>query len=242
MSRTVLIVDADHQARSHVAGILQCAGYRTECVGNLTTAARIVRERPPDLVITEIRLDGYNGLHLMATAERPLRAIVITSLTDPAIEVDARRFGADYLTKPVQTEALLTAVVRQLSRDLREALFVPARQWQRTVVRDIIVIDFDGRPARIRDVSDGGACLDVDHQRGPRLGPITVRRDGVDVRMYVAWERRLSRGHWLCGLQVASESVVRWRSVVTAIRDACTTSRTDREHVVSFFPLTRRLR
>ena len=110
------------------------------------------------------------------------------------------------------------------------------------MVRDIIVIDVNGRPARVRDVSDGGACLEVDHPRGPRLGPITVRRDGVDVRMYVAWERRLAQGHWLCGLQAASESAVRWRGIVTAIRDACLTSRADSEHVVSFFPLTRRLR
>jgi len=41
-------------------------------------AMRALATTPPNLLITEIRLDSYNGLHLIAMAPKPIPAIVIT--------------------------------------------------------------------------------------------------------------------------------------------------------------------
>ena len=65
----------------------------------------MLAESQPDLLITDVRLDAYNGLHLVAMAPRPIPAIVVTGFADPSIEADARRLGADYLVKPILVSA-----------------------------------------------------------------------------------------------------------------------------------------
>jgi DNA-binding response OmpR family regulator len=218
MARTILVVDSDPQARSTLVEILENAGYRTVSADGVATATRILQEARPDLVVTEIRLDGYNGLHLIATAPEPLRAVVVTAYADPTIESDARRFGADYLTQPVDPEALLAAVARQLSRGRDEAMFAPARQWPRIDVHDVERVDLDGRPARVVNVSDGGACLELEEWRpNEHPGPVTLRRGDVEMPMYVAWERRLAAGRWLCGVQTTTESAEPWTRIVRAV-------------------------
>lgn len=200
-----------------MGSMLEQGGYQALLADGMPTAQRMLEDDPPDLVVTEIRLNGYNGLHLIATAPTPVRAVVVTAYADPAIERDARRLGADYLTKPVDAEALLAAVARQLSRGRSEDLFMPARQSPRTAVRGRVMVDVDGIPARICDLSDSGARLELPQSpAGTEAGRVALQSEGFAGSMYVAWERQVGATLWLCGVQVSDDDAERWRAFVSA--------------------------
>ena len=69
----------------------------------------------PDLLITEIRLAAYNGLHLALRARaRGISSIVIGG-PDLLFERDAERFGARYLDVAALDE--LTPIAQRLAHD-----------------------------------------------------------------------------------------------------------------------------
>ena len=68
-------------------------------------------ESSPDLLISEVRLGEYNGLHLALRAQvRGIRAIVI-GVRDRVIQQDAAMLGATYLEDDGDTTRLHAAVL-----------------------------------------------------------------------------------------------------------------------------------
>jgi DNA-binding NtrC family response regulator len=111
----VLIVDDDGATRRGLVQLLAQAGYDATAVGTFDEARRIIGATPPDLLITDIRLEAYNGLQLILNSPRPIPTIVITGFADPVLEAEARRGGAAYLVKPVQPLELLEVVAKKLA-------------------------------------------------------------------------------------------------------------------------------
>ena len=114
----VLVVDDDAATRSGLSELLTQAGYACTAVASVQEAEEIARTDPPDLLITDIRLGGYNGLQLVFRFP-DLPAIVMTGYADPVLERDASHAGATYIRKPLNTNKLL-----QLVRDKVPALRV----------------------------------------------------------------------------------------------------------------------
>ena len=111
----VLIVDDDGATRRGLVQLLAQAGYDATGVGTFDQARRIIGASPPDLLITDIRLEAYNGLQLILNSPRMIPTIVITGFADPVLEAEARRGGAAYLVKPVQPLELLEVVAEKLA-------------------------------------------------------------------------------------------------------------------------------
>jgi DNA-binding NtrC family response regulator len=111
----VLIVDDDGSTRRGLAQLLLQAGYDATAVGTFEEARRIISVTPPDLLITDIRLEEYNGLQLILNSPRTIPTIVITGFADPVLEAEARRGGAAYMVKPVQPLQLLELVAEKLA-------------------------------------------------------------------------------------------------------------------------------
>jgi DNA-binding NtrC family response regulator len=118
MQQTVLVVDDDKATRIGLAEVLHRAGYRVVAAGTFPDAREIMRTSPPDLLITDIRLEAFNGLQLLLTSPRPVPTIIMTGFADPVIEHEARRSGADFILKPVNPEALLQLVTEKLARSV----------------------------------------------------------------------------------------------------------------------------
>ena len=111
MSRSphVLLVAPTTRIASVVSAGLQAAGLRVTIVTSFK-AARKALESSPDLLISEVRLAEYNGLHLALRAQiRGIRAVVIGVL-DLITQEDAARFGAVYLEDDGDTMRLHAAV------------------------------------------------------------------------------------------------------------------------------------
>ena len=110
MAARVLIVDDDPGTREGLAELLESAGYETIAADGFEFARWVLNTEPPDLLITDIRLGEYNGLHLIITGLAAVPAIVISGFTDPVLRSKAEELGATYLTKPLTASAVLELV------------------------------------------------------------------------------------------------------------------------------------
>jgi len=113
----ILVVEPNVRRRLTLQRVLSAIADVTAC-GDFQTARQHILAMAPDLLITNLRLRAYNGLHLMALAGAPTRAIVCMDPPDPALARAARAAGA--LVETPQHLAA-TAVSRIIAVQRRES-------------------------------------------------------------------------------------------------------------------------
>ena len=117
---SILLVDDDRQILESMSSWLRDKGYQTSVATNFTQATQQIDERPFDLVLSDIRLEGRDGFDILAHArtKRPESAVIlITGYGTAETGVDALRAGAfDLLTKPLIDKELEMAIDRALSQ------------------------------------------------------------------------------------------------------------------------------
>ncbi len=94
--RKILIVDDDDATRRGLTTLLSEAGYTVLPSASLKSAMEALAKDEPDLLITDVRLQGYNGLQLVAMSPRQIPTIVVTGFPDRMLETDAHKMGAEY--------------------------------------------------------------------------------------------------------------------------------------------------
>jgi len=130
----ILVVDDEAAQRDILGGLLRKQGYAVREVPSGAAALAVLRAEPVDLILTDVKMPAMSGLELLreARALNPeLPVVVLTAYGNVADAVVAMRDGAvDYLTKPVDIDAVLHRVRKVLegqqllaeNRALREAL------------------------------------------------------------------------------------------------------------------------
>lgn len=120
----LLIVDDDKAFRIATAALLQDAGYRVSAAPNGAEALRMIAERDYDLILSDLVMEGMNGIELLKQIRQKLPSaclIMITGFASIQTAVEAMRDGAhDYLTKPCNNDELLIKVERALAERKRE--------------------------------------------------------------------------------------------------------------------------
>ena len=116
MRPKILVVDDAASTLGALSELLTDAGYDVLAAADFDQARRQIDEGNPDLLLLDVRLGAYNGLHLairerMTHPHRPV--IIITGFPDSTLEAEARHYGAEFLEKPIGTAALL-ALIRKL--------------------------------------------------------------------------------------------------------------------------------
>jgi len=104
----VLLVDANRD--SETKQVLKSAGHLVTRAFGFEEAKRWLQSSPPDLLMTDVRLGAYNGLHLVlrARAKHPeMPAIVVDMDHDPVLEREASEAGATYVAKPFEADSLV---------------------------------------------------------------------------------------------------------------------------------------
>jgi two-component system response regulator HydG len=116
----VLVVDDEASARSGLAKLLGQDGFDVATAADGASALASVEETPPDLVITDLRMPGMDGIELVAKLNEKLPSLpvlVVTAYGEVSSAVTAMRAGADdFLTKPIDFDVLKLAVERALAR------------------------------------------------------------------------------------------------------------------------------
>jgi len=123
----VLIVEPDALQRWKLQRILE-AQARVETCSTFQEARRCLLEGAPDLLVTNIRLNAYNGLHLVYLSKLPTRAVVYMNPPDPVVLRDAQR-GHAFVESVVRLPVALRSYVRAALPDHdRRGVFVPDRR------------------------------------------------------------------------------------------------------------------
>ena len=116
----ILVVDDEAAARDALGQFLGQVGYEVETAEDGIAAMARFAEFPADVVVTDLNMPNMDGVTLLTTlrALHPdVPVIVTTASGELRVAVAAMRAGADdYLTKPLDVEALTIAIERALER------------------------------------------------------------------------------------------------------------------------------
>jgi DNA-binding NtrC family response regulator len=130
----ILIVEDEAKMRRLLELNLGEDGFSTLSAGDAETGLKLLRENPVDLVVTDLKLPGMNGLEFLQTIKRQNAAmpvVVMTAFGSVETAVEAMKAGAsDYVLKPFSLTEMRLVIHKELdvrnlreeNRSLREAL------------------------------------------------------------------------------------------------------------------------
>ncbi|MFO7603795.1 MAG: sigma-54 dependent transcriptional regulator [Gammaproteobacteria bacterium] len=121
----ILVVEDDTALRKMIVDEFSDAGFSVHGAADANSAWRQVQALPPDVVVSDLRLPGHDGLWLLEQVRElalPPGFIIMTAFGTVAQAVEALKQGADdFLTKPLDLDHLLLSVQRTLeTRRLRK--------------------------------------------------------------------------------------------------------------------------
>jgi two-component system response regulator HydG len=116
----ILVVDDEPSARGGLERLLQQEGFSVQTAADGVMAIRLAAEFAPDVVVTDLKMPKMDGMALLTqlrAQDNGLPVIVATAFGEIASAVAAMRAGADdYLTKPIDIDALLLSIERTTER------------------------------------------------------------------------------------------------------------------------------
>jgi DNA-binding response OmpR family regulator len=212
----VLVLDDDEHALSGIVELLRDAGHNVTGASTYDAAKRLLGVSPFDLLISDVRLRSFNGLHLVmqTRADHPETAIIIiTGYDDPLIDLEASRYHAELVRKPIRPAEFKEQVTAALSQVRRQ------RRWPRKRVVGGFRVTIKGRPAAVVDVSYGGLRLEVpDGERLPESFNVEVAGIGLHLEVEPVWlQASDGTSGSVCGATLLAEhtpSARTWRAIV----------------------------
>jgi len=212
----VLVLDDDEHALSGIVELLRDAGHNVTGAATYDAAKRLLAVSPFDLLVTDVRLRSFNGLHLVMqtrTDHPEIGVIIITGYDDPMIDMEAHRYHAQLVRKPIRPKEFMRTVEDALAKVRRQ------RRWPRKRVIGGFRVTVKGRPAAVVDVSYGGLRLEL-----PEPAPISESFDvevagiGLHLEVEAVWSQATGQSTaTVCGATLAAEhtpSARTWRAIV----------------------------
>jgi len=116
----ILVVDDEKNVRVLFERILAKEGYEVECAASGSEAIDKLANNSFDLVVTDLKMEGIDGLDLIRKGKKTNQAIpfiLISGYGTAQTAVSAAQEGADvYLMKPIDMKDLKLAVKRALRK------------------------------------------------------------------------------------------------------------------------------
>ena len=162
-TQDILVVD-DSLERTEIAGALKIGGYRVTSAATFEQATEIMAGGQPDLLVTELRLGAFNGLHLIIRSrahKADTVAVVHTAHPDPVLKAEALRLNAEYFERPVDVPTLLTVIAQRLGRRPER------RSSARTQVSEQLQVCVAGSFGRPRGHQRSGLSNQAQGRRNP---------------------------------------------------------------------------
>jgi len=168
----ILVVDDDDAVRRTFAQILGRAGYTVDTAGSGEAAIEALGREQFSAVLCDVRMPGIDGLTVLRHArslDPEVTLIVISAVDDAATAQAALRAGAsEYLTKPIEREALEGTVARALAeREATQRRTTAA--IREAVTKRTAALERDKTALRERNVSMAEALVRAMEARDPYL-------------------------------------------------------------------------
>ncbi|MBM9520695.1 sigma-54-dependent Fis family transcriptional regulator [Desulforhopalus vacuolatus] len=111
---SVLLVDDERSMRDFLKILLKKEGFDVRTAGDGTQALEMLAERGADLVLSDIRMPGMNGIELLEQVKGlypGLPMVMVTAFSSPDDAVQAMHNGAfDYISKPFNVNELKSVI------------------------------------------------------------------------------------------------------------------------------------
>jgi two-component system, NtrC family, response regulator AtoC len=152
---TILVVDDERTLARVVKVFLTEAGYETEVAGDAESAVQMLEALKPDVVFTDVRLPGMDGIALLRKVREfdpSISVVVMTAFGTIEGAVEAVKLGAfDYIKKPIDLDELklLADRARENSR-LRQEL----SYYRKQATREVSLAGILGESPAMRAVLD----------------------------------------------------------------------------------------
>jgi DNA-binding NtrC family response regulator len=133
MTQRILIVEPNTTLRDTFASVLTGVSASVTACEDFPSARRAIGATPHDLLVAQLRLGAFNGLHLVYLARRrQMRCVVYAAVTDPVLAREVQSAGGFYETLDHLPLVLANYVMRALPpRDRRD----PERADRRSAPR-----------------------------------------------------------------------------------------------------------
>ncbi len=212
----ILVLDDDEHALAGIVELLRDEGYHVTAAATYDAAKRLLGLSSYDLLVTDVRLRGFNGLHLVmqSRVDYPDMAVmIITGYDEPMMELEAGRYHAQFVRKPINPPQFLKVVEECLSSVRRQ------RRWPRKRVVGGFRVTAAGRPAAVVDVCYGGLRIEVPGRTTlPSTFDVEVAGIGLHLEVEPVWSQPSEdRAATVCGAALASDSTPAartWRAIV----------------------------
>ena len=136
MKGKILVVDDEEVIRKALVKLLESEGYTVLAAEDAFTAIEKIKEGTIDLLLTDLKMPGKDGIQLIAEAKQVAKdivCIVMTGYGTISSAVDAVKAGAyHYVTKPFQLDDVTTLVARALEHRTLQAENIEFRKQVKT--------------------------------------------------------------------------------------------------------------
>jgi DNA-binding NtrC family response regulator len=193
MEALVYVVDDDTSAREGVARLIRSAGFMTMTFESGEAFLANSRPNKPSCLILDVNLPGLNGLDLqerLARSRPPVPIVFLTGHGDIPMSVRAVKAGAaNFLTKPVDDEALLSAIRNCIDSWLGDE--APSDQSVGNMIGDSPALQSILRDIRVVAPTDAAVLVQGETGTGKELvaraiHQLSTRRDGPFVTVNCA--------------------------------------------------------
>ncbi len=120
--KKILVVDDEIGIRQSLKKILEKEGYEVLTASNGEEAFKVIRSEAVDLLISDIRMAGMDGLELLKVCKSVspyTEVIMITGYASVDTAVDSMKQGAyDYITKPFKKADIVKAVQKAIEKQI----------------------------------------------------------------------------------------------------------------------------
>jgi DNA-binding response OmpR family regulator len=216
----LLVLDDDPHALEGVTELLRDTGYEVTPASTYQAAKQLIGESTYDLLITDVRLRSFNGLHLVMHCRRDcpeMALMIMTGYDEPLLELEASRYSAEFVRKPINPSEFVEQVARSLGSVRRQ------RRWPRKPVAGGFRVKAAGRPAAVLEVGYGGLRLEIpEGATMPQTFYVEVA--GIDLQLEVqpVWSCAAPDSDALvCGVTLVSDETPAartWRTIVDRLR------------------------
>lgn len=119
ISGRVMLVDDDPYVLESVAMLLSVSGFEVHPFSNGAEALELLRQSPPDVVLTDVNMPQMSGIELLEKIhdlDRDIPVILMTAYAELEMAVSAIKKGAfDFIIKPFKTPYLIYAVEKGIN-------------------------------------------------------------------------------------------------------------------------------
>jgi PAS domain S-box-containing protein len=137
----LVFIDDEEGIRTVMSIVLADVGYKVITAESGERGIELCKEHSPQIVITDIRMPGMDGIEVLRKIKEKdpnLEVIVVTAFGEMDVAIKALQYDAsDFITKPINDEALFVALERAKSRyttrkELQDYTTLLEKRWMDT--------------------------------------------------------------------------------------------------------------